>query len=162
MNSDPNSDPVIIGGGHNGLAAAFYLAKAGLKPLVLERGAQVGGGAITGEICPGFHGPTLSHEVFLHDRIFAEMDLRRHGVELLASDADVCAVSPDRPPLVLWNQRHYARTADGLRARHPRDGDAYLTFRDAIDHAVSRAGVRHGLAAAGHRQPERRATCGSC
>jgi phytoene dehydrogenase-like protein len=131
------SNVVIIGGGHNGLAAAFYLAKAGLKPLVLERGAKVGGGAITGEICPGFHGPTLSHEVFLHDRIFAEMDLRRHGVELLASDADVCAVSPDRPSLVLWNQPHYARTADGLRARRPRDGDAYLTFRDAIDHAVS-------------------------
>ena len=128
---------VIIGGGHNGLAAAFYLAKAGVKPLVLERSTQVGGGAITSEIIPGFRCPTLSHEVFVHDQIFAEMDLRRHGVELIATDADVCAVSPDRPPLVLWNQHHYGRTADGLRARNSRDGGAYLKFRDAIDHAVS-------------------------
>ena len=47
------SQAVIIGGGHNGLVAAFYLAKAGVKPLVLERSTQVGGGAITTEIRPG-------------------------------------------------------------------------------------------------------------
>ena len=50
---------VIIGGGHNGLVAAFYLAKAGLKPLVLERSDHIGGGAITTEISPGFRCPTL-------------------------------------------------------------------------------------------------------
>jgi phytoene dehydrogenase-like protein len=47
-------DVIIVGGGHNGLVAAFYLAKAGLKPLVLERRAQVGGAAITEEFHPGF------------------------------------------------------------------------------------------------------------
>ena len=114
----PNPVPIIIGGGHNGLAAAFYLAKAGVKPLVLERSTQIGGGAITSEISPGFRCPTLSHEIFLHDRIFADMDLRRHGVELIAPDADVCAVSLDGPPLVLWNHSHHERTAEGLRARH--------------------------------------------
>ncbi len=125
---------VIIGGGHNGLAAAFYLAKAGFKPLVLERNDHVGGGAITTELCPGFKCPTLSHEVLLHDQIAREMDLRRHGMELLSPTAQVCAVS-ENGPLVLWTDD--ARSAEGLRARHPRDADAYPRFRDAIDRAAS-------------------------
>ena len=54
-------DVVIIGGGHNGLITAFYLAKAGFKPLVLERRAQVGGAAITEEFHPGFKCSTLAH-----------------------------------------------------------------------------------------------------
>jgi phytoene dehydrogenase-like protein len=126
---------VILGGGHNGLAAAFYLAKAGVKPIVVERSAQVGGGAITSEFAPGFHGPALSHDVGLHDQIQADMDLRQHGLELITPDADVCAPSSDGAPLVLWN--NYARTVDGLRARGPHDAAAFLKFRDGIDHAVS-------------------------
>jgi len=55
------STVVIIGGGHNGLTAAFYLATAGLNPLVLEQSDIVGGGAITTEIHPGFRGPALTH-----------------------------------------------------------------------------------------------------
>jgi phytoene dehydrogenase-like protein len=127
----------IIGGGHNGLVAAFYLAKAGVKPLVLERRADVGGGAITTEISPGFRCPTLSHEILLHHQIVAEMELRQHGLELLSPDADVCALSPDGAPLVLWND--YRRTAEGLRTRRERDGSAFLKFRDDIDRAVMMA-----------------------
>ena len=52
---------VIIGGGHNGLTAAYYLAKAGHKPLVIERRPIVGGAAVTEEFAPGFRGPTLAH-----------------------------------------------------------------------------------------------------
>ena len=54
-------DIIIVGGGHNGLVAAFYLAKAGFKPLVLERRSQVGGAAITEEFHPGFRCSTLAH-----------------------------------------------------------------------------------------------------
>jgi phytoene dehydrogenase-like protein len=125
---------VIIGGGHNGLVAAYYLAKAGVKPLVLERSGHVGGGAITTEIAPGFRGPTLAHAVGVHDQIFAAMDLTRHGVELLTPDVDVCAFSPAGPPLVLWN--NHERAAQGLDARRPRDGSAYLRFRAHIDLAA--------------------------
>jgi phytoene dehydrogenase-like protein len=128
------SNVVIIGGGHNGLVAAFYLAKAGLKPLVLERSDLVGGGAITTEIAPGFRCPTLSHELLLHDRIAAEMELRRHGLGLLSPDADVCALSPDGNPIVLWN--HYPRTVEGLRARHPHDAGVFVKFRGELDRAV--------------------------
>ena len=130
---------VIIGGGHNGLAAAFYLAKAGHKPLVLERSDEVGGGAITTEFAPGFRGPALSHEVLLHEQIAREMDLQRHGLELLSPAAQVCAISSDGAPLVLWNDD--ARSAEGLRSRSPRDADAYPRFRDAIDRAAKMLAV---------------------
>jgi phytoene dehydrogenase-like protein len=129
------ADTVIIGGGHNGLAAAFYLAKAGQKPLVLERAGQVGGGAITTEIAPGFHVPALTHEVLLHEQIVREMDLARHGLELLTPAVQTCALSAEGAPLVLWDAP--ARTADALRARNPRDADAYPRFREAIDRAAA-------------------------
>ena len=61
---DPR-DIVIIGGGHNGLVAAFYLAKARFKPLVLERRNQVGGAAITEEFHPGFRSSVLAHSAAL-------------------------------------------------------------------------------------------------
>ena len=60
---------IIIGSGPNALAAAFYLARAGRKPVVLERRDVVGGGAITTELHPGFRCPTLTHEILLHERV---------------------------------------------------------------------------------------------
>jgi len=124
----------IIGGGHNGLVAAFYLAREGLKPLVLERSDHLGGGAITAEISPGFRGPALSHEVLIHEQIVAEMELPRHGLGLVAPDADVCALAPDGEPIVLWTNP--ARAAEALRHRSARDGEAYVAFRQSLDRAV--------------------------
>ena len=129
------SDVVIIGGGHNGLTAAFYLARAGVKPVVLERSSHVGGGAVTADLHPGFKCPTLSHELLLHEHIARDMDLRRHGVEFLAPAAHVCALSPEGTPLVLWNQ--VARSVESLRPRHARDADTYPRFRETIDRVAS-------------------------
>jgi phytoene dehydrogenase-like protein len=92
---------IVIGAGANGLAAAFYLAKAGRPVLVLERSDRVGGGAISGDIHPGFTGPTLTHEMLLHERIAQDMRLHDRGLEFLAAPADVTALSPDRAPFVL-------------------------------------------------------------
>src|SRR5277367_445716 len=76
-------DVIIVGGGHNGLVAAFYLAKAGFKPLVLERRAQVGGAAITEEFHPGFRCSTLAHNTGpLRADIVRDMQLERHGLKL--------------------------------------------------------------------------------
>src|SRR5256885_10668358 len=61
MAANSQRDVIIIGGGHNGLVTAFYLAKAGFKPLVLERGAQVGGASGTDEFHPKFRCSTLAH-----------------------------------------------------------------------------------------------------
>src|SRR5215216_3208835 len=95
------SAPVIIGAGVNGLSAAFYLAKAGLRPIVLERRTEVGGGAITGTIHPRFRCPTLSHEMLLDERVIRDMSLSAPAVEWLPTGVDVCAPAPDGPALVL-------------------------------------------------------------
>jgi phytoene dehydrogenase-like protein len=128
-------DAIIVGAGHNALAAAFYLAQGGLKPLVLERRPDVGGGALTSEIHPGFRCPTLSHEVLLHERIAADMNLHREGVEFLSPSAHVCAPSLKGPALVISDDA--AQTASTIAASSAKDAAAYPRFRDALSRIAS-------------------------
>jgi phytoene dehydrogenase-like protein len=95
-------DVVIIGGGHNGLVSATLLAKAGLKPLVLERAERIGGCAITTDVAPGFRCPTLSHWAAIDPDLVRRLDLERHGLEIVRPDAVGCAPTLDRPALTLW------------------------------------------------------------
>ena len=83
----PEIDAVIIGGGHNGLVCAFYLAKAGLKVTVLERRGVVGGAAVTEEFAPGFRNSVASYTVsLLRPKIVADMDLAAHGYRVVSRD----------------------------------------------------------------------------
>ncbi len=120
---------IVIGAGHNGLTTAFYLAKAGVKTIVLEARDEIGGGAVTGEIHPGFRCPTLTHEVLLQQRVVQDMDLGRHGLELLKPAAGVCSLSP-AGPLVLDDNPQRAR--ENIGALSPRDAEAYPEFRAAL------------------------------
>ena len=96
-------DVVILGAGHNGLVTAFYLAKAGFKPLVLERRPTVGGCAITEEFHPGFRCPRLAHSAGpMRSDIVRDMDLAKHGLKTYAPDVSVLSLSTDRKPLVLY------------------------------------------------------------
>jgi phytoene dehydrogenase-like protein len=117
---------IVIGAGHNGLTAAFYLARAGRRPLVLERGSVVGGGAVTGEIAPGFRCPTLSHEERLHRRIVVDMNLPAFGAQWVPESVDTCALDPTGPALILFHD--LARTAAALAHRSPRDGSRWTDF----------------------------------
>src|SRR5918996_3797474 len=116
------SDVIIIGAGHNGLVAAYYLAKAGVKPIVFERRPEVGGGAITEEIHPGFRCPTLSHETLLQDHVARDMDLARHGLELITPAAQVCSLTAQGAPVVLFD--NVRSTVESLRKISAKDADA--------------------------------------
>ncbi|NNM14029.1 MAG: NAD(P)/FAD-dependent oxidoreductase, partial [Gammaproteobacteria bacterium] len=84
MPANTSDDVIVIGGGHNGLVCAFYLAKAGAKVTVLERGEQVGGAAITEEFHPGFKNSVASYTVsLLNPKVITDMDLHRHGLKIL-------------------------------------------------------------------------------
>ena len=124
----------VIGGGHNGLIAAFYLAKAGVKPIVLEARADVGGGAATSEIHPGFRCPTLTHEVLLQRRIVQDMDLGRHGLELLTPPAQVCSLS-SAGPLVIYDDAR--RTQQSIESFSGKDAAAFPLFQAALQRTAS-------------------------
>src|SRR3979490_516297 len=80
-------DAVVVGGGHNGLVNAAYLARSGKKVLVLERRHLLGGAAVTEEVFPGFHFSVCSYVVsLLRPEIIRELDLPRHGLEILPLD----------------------------------------------------------------------------
>jgi phytoene dehydrogenase-like protein len=133
------TDIVVIGGGHNGLVAAWSLARAGRRPLVIERRPFVGGGATTEDIHPGFRCPRLTHEVLLDAQIASDMGLRGAGLELLPTDVRVCAPAADGPPVVLYEDER--RTAESLRVLSPKDAGAYLDFAAALARVASVVGA---------------------
>ena len=125
---------IVIGAGHNGLVAACYLAKSGVKTTVFESRSEIGGGAITTEIHPGFRCPALTHEVLLQQRIVRELDLTRHGLELLPAVDQVCSLSA-AGPLVISDDA--AKTRDSVRSFSARDADALPQFQTAVRRVAS-------------------------
>jgi phytoene dehydrogenase-like protein len=95
-------DVIVIGGGHNGLVAAFYLAKAGFKPLIIERRDKPGGAAITEEFHPGFRCSILAHSAGpIRPDIVRDMRLEKYGLKLITPEVGTTALSPDGRALVL-------------------------------------------------------------
>ena len=124
-------DIVIIGGGHNGLVTAFYLAKAGYKPLVLERNAQVGGAAVTDEFHPGFRCSTLAHTAGpILPSILRDMQLEKHGLKLITPDVCVTALSPEGRALSLYQD--VAKSAQQIAAFSQKDAVKYPEFQQSL------------------------------
>src|SRR5215469_3792832 len=123
---------VLIGGGHNALIAAFYLAKGGFKPLVLERRELVGGGAVTEEFYPGFRASILAHTVGpLRADIGRDMQLDRFSCELLCPDPRVFAPTPDGQALFFYNDS--ARTAADVAHFSEKDARKYAEFAESLE-----------------------------
>ncbi len=123
-------DVVIIGAGHNGLVAAAFLAKAGLKPLVLERSDRVGGCAITSEIAPGFHCSTLAHRAAIDPAIVRQLALERCGLQIVRPEAIMCAPGGQGRALTLWADT--ARATREIAAFSAVDAARYPQFLDSV------------------------------
>src|SRR5271155_1859912 len=119
-------DVIVIGGGHNGLVNAAYLAKAKKKVLVLERRHVLGGAAVTEEIIPGFLFSECSYVVsLLRPEIIRELDLPRHGLEILPLDG---TFSPMPDGNHLWRMNDHAKSIREIRRHSRLDAEAYDVF----------------------------------
>jgi phytoene dehydrogenase-like protein len=123
-------DVIVIGGGHNGLVNAAYLARAGKRVLVLERRHVLGGAAVTEEVFPGFKFSVCSYVVsLLRPEIIRELDLPRHGLEILPLDGTFTPM-PDGD--YLWRVNDHAKTRREI-ARHSKlDAEAYDEYGKAM------------------------------
>jgi phytoene dehydrogenase-like protein len=128
-------DVVIIGGGHNGLACAGYLARAGLDVLVLEKRGVVGGAAATEEPWPGYRVSSASYVVSLMPpQVVRELDLKRFGYQVSIITPDYFVPFPDGTSLTLWGD--VERDAAAIGRFSQRDAAAYVAFDRYFSHVA--------------------------
>jgi phytoene dehydrogenase-like protein len=122
-------DAVIVGGGHNGLVASYYLARAGLRVLVLERRDEVGGACATEELFPGYRISSCSYMCWnLHKKVVADMELERYGLSRKAIDPMPVVPYSDGSYLAFWADDH--RTEAEIARISPGDAARYRGWRD--------------------------------
>jgi phytoene dehydrogenase-like protein len=122
-------DAIIVGGGHNGLTAAGYLGKAGLKTLVLERRSILGGAVVTEEICPGYRISSVSYVVsLLRPEIIRDLELHKHGFEMIRM-AGSLAVCDDNYLFLNGHEKHDREEVGRFSSL---DYDAMRKFDDMV------------------------------
>lgn len=126
---------IVVGGGHNGLTAAFYLARAGLDVLVAEKRDRLGGCAVTEEIdhenAPGCRVSTASYMAsMLRPEVIRDMELGKHGLKMVAADPGVQIALPDGQVLPWWGDR--SRTHAELSRFSKSDADAFFRLDDEL------------------------------
>ena len=129
-------DAVIVGGGHNGMAAAGYLSRAGKKVVVVERLDKVGGMTSSGYMIPEAPDylvtPCAVELLFARGSgIIEDLELKKHGLTTIDPDPSYAYLHPDGQSIALF--RDYKRTADDIARIHPGDGKQYLKFMEVMD-----------------------------
>jgi len=140
---DGEADVVVLGAGHNGLTAAAYLAKAGLKTLVLEAKKGVGGGSGTEELTvAGYRHDTCAsiHGGIQAGPVLKDLELHRFGLRYLYPDPLYASVFPDGTSLITW--RSVEQTAKGIARFSPKDAAAYLRLMDFWENAIKEGFAR--------------------
>jgi phytoene dehydrogenase-like protein len=155
VSSGARRDVIVVGGGHNGLVAAAYLASAGLKVMVLERRAQVGGAAATEEFHPGFRNSVAAYTVsLLNPKIIRDLDLARHGLRIVERplsnflplpDGRYLKVGPGRTTAEV--EKFSARDAGRLASYEARLERLTETLRALALRAPPNLATGHGIAA---------------
>src|SRR5215472_8862226 len=134
-------DVVIIGAGHNGLITAFYLAKAGFKPLVLERRPQAGGCSVTNEFHSGFRCSTLAHATGpIRSDVVSDMNLVAHGLKTYMPEVRVLSLCSNGNHLTLYSDT--GRTQQEIAKYSTKEAASYAQLQKAL---ASIADVLHHL-----------------
>jgi phytoene dehydrogenase-like protein len=136
MSAPVERDVVVVGGGHNGLACAAYLAKAGLDVLVLEQRSVLGGAAATEDMWDGYRISSASYVISLMpDRIVRDLALKRHGYDVSIVTPDYFVPFPDGTSLTLWGDLR--RDAANISKLSAHDAEAYFAFDRSFEHLAA-------------------------
>ncbi len=129
--SKASYDAILVGGGHNGLTAAAYLARAGLSTLVVERRPIVGGACVTEEIAPGCRASTTSYIAsMLRPEVIRDLDLARHGLKMVPCDPALLVPFPDGTAVPWWSERE--RTVAELSKLSAADAKTFIRVDDEL------------------------------
>ncbi len=127
----PHYDAIVVGAGHNGLTAAAYLGRAGLKVLVLERRGILGGACVTEEVIPGHRVSFTSYFAsMLMPTVIRDLELAKHGLQMIGSDPLLAAAMAPGKIIRWWADPE--RAAEEIRAISPRDAEAFLTVEKEL------------------------------
>jgi phytoene dehydrogenase-like protein len=123
-------DAIVVGGGHNGLTTGAYLARSGLRTLILERRDILGGACVTEEVWPGARVSRCSYVVsMLQPKVVADLELKRYGYEAHPLDPAYAAMTPDGP-IVFHDD--LVKTQESIAKFSKKDAEAYGKFEDLL------------------------------
>lgn len=125
-------DAIVVGAGHNGLVTAGYLARAGLKTLVLESRPVVGGACVTEEVFPGYKVSTTSYLCsLLLEKVIQDLELERFGYQVYPKNPAFFNPFPDGRYLIMWSDTR--KTCEEIRKFSARDAENYPRYEEFLD-----------------------------